>query len=172
VTDANGKARIELGSVALDLVLIQPGSFTMGDDGGDGSAEKPAHKVTISKPFYLGKYEVTQDQWEAVMGANPSYFKGPENPVEDVSWDDCQKFLKKLNERLPGTGGTVRLPTEAEWEYACRAGTTTKYSFGDTRSDLGEYAWYGGNSHNKNHPVGEKKPNAWGLYDIHGNVCE
>jgi formylglycine-generating enzyme required for sulfatase activity len=157
--------------VSLDLVLIQPGSFTMGDDGGE-SDEIPAHKVTITKPFYLGKYEVTQEQWEAVMGANPSYSKGPKKPVENVSWNDCQEFVKKLNERLAGTSAAVRLPTEAEWEYACRAGTTTKYSFGDNESDLGDYAWYDGNSNNKTHPVGEKKPNARGLYDMHGNVWE
>ena len=127
------------GGVKLDLVLIPAGSFTMGDD----DRFKPAHKVTITKPFYLGKYEVTQEQWEAVMGSNPSYFKGPKNPVEQVSWDDCQQFLVKLNAKSGGQGSKFVLPTEAQWEYACRAGSTGKFCFGDDEKQLGEYAWYG-----------------------------
>ena len=128
--------------------------------------------MTITKPFYLGKYEVTQEQWEAVMGSNPSNFKGPKNPVEQVSWDDCQEFLDKLNAKAGGQGGKFVLPTEAQWEYACRAGSTGKFCFGDDEKQLGEYAWYDENSDSKTHPVGEKKPNAWGLYDMHGNVWE
>ena len=151
----------------LDLVLIPAGSFTMGD-----ASDKPAHKVTITKPFYLGKYEVTQEQWEAVMGNNPSNFKGPKNPVECVSWDDCQQFLVKLNAKAGGQGGKFVLPTEAQWEYACRAGGTGKFCFGDDEARLGDYAWYSENSGSKTHPVGEKKPNAFGLYDMHGNVLE
>ncbi|MEI8376532.1 MAG: formylglycine-generating enzyme family protein, partial [Planctomycetota bacterium] len=159
---------VDLGIDAkLEMVLISAGSFTMGDE-----IEKPAHKVTITKPFYLGKFEVTQEQWEAVMGSNPSHFKGPKNPVETVSWDDCQKFLVKLNAKTGGQEGKFVLPTEAQWEYACRAGSTGKFCFGDDEKQLGEYAWYDKNSGGKTHSVGEKKPNAWRLYDMHGNVWE
>ena len=109
--------------------------------------EKPQHRVRITKPFYLGKYLVTQEQWEAVMGNNPSHFKGPKNPVEQVSWDDCQQFLEKLNAKpSPGGQGSSACPREAQWEYACRAGSTTRYCFGDDESKLGEYAWYDENS--------------------------
>ena len=132
--------------------------------------EKPQHRVRITKPFYLGKYLVTQEQWEAVMGSNPSQLKGPKNPVEKVSWEDCQQFLGKLNAKSAVGGGKFQLPSEAQWEYACRAGSTTKYCFGDDESKLGEYAWY--NAKSGNTPVGEKKPNAWGLYDMHGNIWE
>ncbi|MDG2390934.1 MAG: formylglycine-generating enzyme family protein, partial [Planctomycetaceae bacterium] len=132
------------------------------------------HQVTLTKAFELGVYEVTQEQYEAVMGENPSRFKGAQNPVEKVSWDDAVEFCRKLS-ALPAEtspGYVYRLPTEAEWEYACRAGTTTVYSFGDSESDLGDYAWYNKNSGNTTHPVGGRKPNAWGLYDMHGNVWE
>ena len=134
--------------------------------------------MRITKPFYLGKYLVTQEQWEDVMGSNPATSRGRRSPVETVSWDDCQEFIRKLNARFPHPGplpegeGVFRLPTEAQWEYACRAGSTTRYCFGDDESGLGEYAWYDANSGGKTHPVGEKKPNAWGLYDMHGNVWE
>ena len=166
---------VDLGNgVKLEMVLIPAGEFLMGSPDSDKDAqrrEKPQHRVRITKPFYLGKYLVTQEQWEAVMGNNPSRFKGPKNPVEHVSWDDCQQFLEKLNAKVGG-GGSSQLPTEAQWEYACRAGSTTRYCFGDEESGLGEYAWYDANSGSKTHPVGEKKPNAWGLYDMHGNVWE
>jgi formylglycine-generating enzyme required for sulfatase activity len=133
--------------------------------------EKPPHQVRISTPFYLGNYEVTQGQWQAVMGQNPSQFKGDALlPVENVSWKDVQEFLRRLNAREGGP--KYRLPTEAEWEYAARAGTSTAYSFGDSERQLREYAWYDGNSGNKTHPVGQKKPNEWGLYDMQGNVWE
>jgi formylglycine-generating enzyme required for sulfatase activity len=170
----------------LEMVLIPAGEFLMGSPDSDEYAlpyEKPQHRVRITKPFYLGKYLVTQEQWEAVMGSSASRFKGPKNPVESVSWENCQLFLKKLSERsrhshpgpLPG-GLDFRLPTEAEWEYACRAGITTRYCYGDDEGQLGEYAWYvensGNRTHRWTHPVGEKKPNAWGLYDMHGNVWE
>jgi formylglycine-generating enzyme required for sulfatase activity len=141
----------------------------MGDDKGQ-VFEQPAHKVTITKPFYLGRYEVTQEQWQAVMGDNPSQFKGPKNPVTNMSWEDCQAFLDKLNGKFGA--GKFQLLTEAQWEYACRAGSTTRYCFADDESELGEYSWYAANSDRKTHPVGEKKPNAWGLYDMHGNVWE
>jgi formylglycine-generating enzyme required for sulfatase activity len=134
--------------------------------------EKPVHKVNITKPFYLGKYLVTQEQWDAVMGSNPSHFRGPKNPVENVSWNDCQVFLGKLNGQIGGQGRKFVLPTEAQWEYACRAGSATRYCFGDDESQLGKYAWYEANSENATHPVGQKKPNTWGLYDMHGNVWE
>jgi formylglycine-generating enzyme required for sulfatase activity len=132
-------------------------------------------EVTISRPFWVGKYEVTQEQYEKIMGKNPSQFKGKDNPVEKVSWFDavkfCEELTKKEGKRLP-KGYVFRLPTEAEWEYACRAGTDMAYSFGDDVGKLGEYAWFKDNSGEKTQPVGKKKPNPWGLYDMHGNVWE
>jgi formylglycine-generating enzyme required for sulfatase activity len=159
--------------VKLELVLIPAGEFLMGSPDSDKDAspnEKPQHRVRITKPFYLGKYLVTQEQWEAVMSYNPSQFKGPKNPVERVSWEDCRGFVEKLNAKVGG--GKFSLPTEAQWEYACRAGSTTRYCYGDDETQLGEYAWYEENSDRKTHPVGEKTPNAGGLYDMHGNVWE
>jgi len=142
--------------------------------------EKPAHLVTITKPFYMGKYEVTQEQFKQVMGANPSSSKGPKLPVEQASWEDAKEFCKKASSvqqssglLQPQSGGLrhkVRLPTSAEWEYACRAGTTTSYNSGDKEADLARAAWYWRNSGHCTHPVGQKEPNAWGLYDMHGNV--
>ncbi|MCX7824323.1 MAG: formylglycine-generating enzyme family protein [Verrucomicrobiae bacterium] len=156
------------GGVTMQFVAIRPGSFMMGSE---RSADwKPVHEVTFAKPFYMGKYEVTQEQWERIMGSNPSNFKGPKNPVEQVNWDDCQSFISKLKEKLPGRA--FRLPTEAEWEYACRAGSTNDFCFGNDVGRLRDYAWYIANSDNTTHPVGEKQPNAWGLYDMHGNVWE
>ena len=161
---------IDLGKgVKLEMVLIPAGKFKMGShasEEGRGIIETQ-HVVILTKPFYIGKYEVTQEQWETVMGNNPSYFKGAKLPVSSVSWDDCQKFIKKLN---GVTKGKYRLPTEAEWEYACRAGTTTAYSFGSkiTPKD----ANYGGSKIEKAVEVGNYKPNAFGLYDMHGNVWE
>ncbi len=167
---------VDLGNgVRLEMALIPAGEFMMGSPDADGNAansEKPPHRVRITKPFYLGKYLVTQEQWETVMGGNPSGFQGPKNPVETVSWDDCQTFLDKLKAKSGPGGGTFQLPSEAQWEYACRAGTTTRYCFGDEEPGLDEYGWYRTNSDSKTHPVGEKKPNAWGLYDMHGNVWE
>jgi formylglycine-generating enzyme required for sulfatase activity len=156
-------------SIGMEFVLIPAGEFVMGSSP-SCSDEKPVHNVTIEKAFYVGKYEVTQKQWQEVMGSNPSYFKGDDLPVERVFWNDVQEFIKKLNEK-EGTD-KYRLPSEAEWEYACRAGTTTRYSFGDSESKLGDYAWYGDYPGGKTHSVGTKKPNPWGLYDIHGNVYE
>ena len=164
---------LDLGNgVTMKLVLIRPGRFVMGSpdsEQGRAADEGPQHVVVISKPFYMGVTEVTQAQYEAVMGTNPSDFKGPTNPVEKVGWADAVEFCRKLSEK---TGKAVRLPTEAEWEYACRAGTKTRFSFGDSEGALGDYAWYMGNSGNKTQPVGRKKPNPWGLYDMHGNVME
>jgi formylglycine-generating enzyme required for sulfatase activity len=155
-------------SIGMKFVWIPPGTFQMGSNDGEDD-EKPIHTVTISNAFYMGIYEVTQEQYQAVMGTNPSKFNGSNLPVEMVSWDDAVEFSKKLSQK---EGKTYRLPTEAEWEYACRAGTTTKFSFGDDESQLGDYAWYKQNSGSKTHSVGTLKPNAWGLYDMHGNVWE
>ena len=161
------------GGVKLEMVLIPAGEFMMGSPDSDKDThanEKPQHRVRITKPFYLGKYLVTQEQWQAVTGNPRGTVKGPKNPVESVSWDDCQEFLKRLHEKVGER--RFQLPTEAQWEYACRAGSTTRYYFGDKESELGEYAWYRKNSKTTSHPVGEKKPNAWGLYDMYGNVWE
>ena len=154
----------------MEMVLIPAGEFLMGSP--DSAFEKPQHRVRITKPFYLGKYPVRQWQWTVVMGNYPSHFRGRNNPVEWVTWDDCQQFLDKLNADSHAEGGKFQLPTEAQWEYACRAGSTTRYCFGDDEDQLGEYAWYGGKLRRITHPVGTKKPNAWGLYDMHGNVSE
>jgi formylglycine-generating enzyme required for sulfatase activity len=161
-------------SIGVEFVLIPAGSFTMGADKNAEKAadddETPQHRVSIGKPFYLGKYKVTQTQWTAVMGSNPSEFKGQSHPVGRISWNDAQTFIDRLNQKEGHK--RYRLPTEAEWEYAARAGTTSTYSFGDDASQLGQYAWYDGNSGKTTHPVGQRKPNAWGLYDMHGNVWE
>jgi formylglycine-generating enzyme required for sulfatase activity len=131
--------------------------------------EKPAHDVTISTPYYIGKYEVTQEQYQQVMGSNPSHFRGRDLPVERVSWDDAKEFCKRVTEKA---GPSVRLPSGAEWERACRAGTRTTYYTGDSDADLDRVAWYGNNSKDTTHPVGQKTSNAWGVHDMHGNVCE
>jgi len=167
--------KLDLGNgVTMELVYIKPGTFIMGgerstDDRFFG-AEVPKHEVTLTKGFYLGKYEVTQAQFEAIMGSNPSgSSKGPDFPVDTVSEQDAREFCAKLAEK---TGQEARLPTEAEWEYAARAGSKTKWFFGDSSSALGEYAWFKDNADGKSHPVGQKKPNPWELYDIYGNVNE
>lgn len=157
-------------SLGMDFVLIPAGEFHMGFDDGDED-EKPVHLVRITKPFYLGKYQVTQGQWQAVMGDNPSHFKGdPNRPVERVSWEDTQEFLRRLSKKEGGK--PYRLPTEAEWEYAARAGSTGAYCFGNDVSQLERYAWHSANAEGTTHPVGLLKPNVWGLHDVHGNVWE
>ena len=173
-------------SVGMKLVLIQPGTFVMGSDAGNGH---PPHKVTISTPFHLGVHEVTRTQYKKVVGAEKARFEDSDRPANNVSFHDAKYFCSLLSER---EGLTYRLPTEAEWEYACRAGTVTAYSFGDDASALGDHAWFYDNSgetlpikvstnpdgtpatyvRRMTREVGQKLPNPWGLYDMHGNVWE
>ena len=160
-------------SIGMELVLIPAGSFRMGGDKKLEQAEDhetPRHIVKISKTFYMGKYEVTQSQWSEIMNNNPSEFKDDIRPVERVSWNDVQEFIQKLNNKEE----TIKysLPTEAEWEYAARADTESTYCFSGDIQILSQYAWYRKNSAGKTHPIGQLKPNAWGLYDVHGNVHE
>jgi formylglycine-generating enzyme required for sulfatase activity len=177
-------------SIGIKFAPIPAGTFRMGSTDADKDArnnERPQHEVRISRPFHLGIYAVTQSQYRAVTGQSPSAFKGSDDlPVEQVSWLDAVTFCNKLSERegwelyyhIAGDAVTInggdgyRLPTEAEWEYACRAGTTTRFSCGDDENALGQYAWYSANSQGQTHPVGEKQPNAFGLYDMHGNIWE
>jgi formylglycine-generating enzyme required for sulfatase activity len=157
-------------SIGMAFVWIPAGEFQMGSDEGQDD-EKPVHTVRISRPFALGQHPVTQVQWEAVMGSNPSRFPGdPNRPVENVSWDEVQQFIQKLQAREPEM--VYRLPTEAEWEYAVRAGSIGAYCFGDNAAQLQRYAWYHVNAGGSTHPVGQLLANAWGLYDMHGNVWE
>ena len=171
-------------SIGMKLVLIPKGTFQMGspieEEGADDDEQQ--HQVTISQDYYLGVTEVTQGQYEKVMGTNPSYFQqrairksdSSMYPVEQVSWEGAVEFCRKLSE-LPEekkAGRVYRLPTEAEWEYACRAGSETAFSFGESVESLGDYAWLADNSGGKTKPVGDKQSNAWGLYDMHGNVWE
>ena len=182
------------GGVKLDLVWCPAGEFMMGSPSTeeDRDDDERQHRVRLTKGFWLGKYEVTQEQWERVMGSNPSRFKGARNPVEQVSWEGCQRFVEELNKRVQRTedGGrkaVFRLPTEAEWEYACRAGTSMRFSFGDSDADLWRYGNYcdrantsgyswqdktHNDGHDKTAPMGSFRPNAWGLHDMHGNVWE
>jgi formylglycine-generating enzyme required for sulfatase activity/serine/threonine protein kinase len=172
-------------SLGMKFVRIEPGKFGMGST--EKAEEQPPHLVEITRPFSLGDREVTQRQYQAVMGVNPSQFKGSDDlPVEKVSWLDAVTFCNKLGAkegrtpcyRIDGKEVTVvagngyRLPTEAEWEYACRAGSTTRFPFGDNEAELGESAWYQWNAEGKTHPAGQKRPNRWGLYDMLGNVWE
>ena len=170
------------GGTSMEFLWIEPGTFMMGSSDLDEMAfdrEKPQHRVTINQGFYLGKYEVTQKQWQAVMGTQPwagmDYVQpNPNHPAVYISWNNVQAFICKLNQ---AEGREVyRLPMEAEWEYACRGGTTTRWSFGDDESQLGEYAWYEDNAWNVGlkyaQPVGTKRPNPWGLFDMHGNCWE
>jgi formylglycine-generating enzyme required for sulfatase activity len=167
----------------IAMVSVPGGEFLMGDDGGEED-ERPAHKVRVDA-FYMDKYEVTQKSYEELMGANPSKYKQPERPVEQVSWFNAAKYcnMRSLREGLTpcydlealkcdfGVDG-YRLPTEAEWEYACRAGTTSPYSFGRDPAGLAACAWFKKNSQSATHPVGQKRPDPWGLHDMHGNVAE
>lgn len=192
--DGDGEFTIMLpGGVPLVMVCIPAGSFVMGspsDERSRLSREGPQTTVTLTQDFYMGKYQVTQAQWLAVMGSWPgtapssTYGVGPSHPAYYISWNDAQNFITALNAHISSSGqgpATMRLPTEAEWEYAARAGTTTRFYFGDSLSvgddceDDGvrsQYMWYCGNSGSQTHPVGQKLPNAFGLYDMHGNVWE
>ncbi len=158
-------------SVGMRMVLIPEGQFVMGSPAGESGRNEieTPHDVRLTRAFYMCITEVTQEQYRAVTGLEPSYRKQAGGPVEQVSVFDVQAFLDKLSKK---EGRTYRLPTEAQWEYACRAGTATQYSFGDDVTALGDYAWFKDNSDNHSHPVAQKKPNAWGLYDMHGNVWE
>jgi formylglycine-generating enzyme required for sulfatase activity len=158
------------------------GSFMMGSPESETSRDddEVQHRVTLSQGFWMLETEVTQEQWESITGNNPSHFKGSHLPVEKVSWDDCQEYVSKLN-NIVSSGYKFSLHTEAQWEYACRAGTTTAYSFGNSREQLKNYAWFGGyfvedgltaSSGQTTNPVGQKEANTWGLYDMHGNVWE
>jgi formylglycine-generating enzyme required for sulfatase activity len=172
---------LDLGKgVKLEMVWVPAGEFNMGTDN-DGDDARPVHHVQITKGFWMAKTEVTQEQFEAVTGRNPSGYKGAKSPVENVSWNDATAFAIQLNGMgLLPAGCACRLPTEAEWEYACRGGTTTRYYSGSSESDLARIGWYGasrvllygGNAGNQPHPVGEKEPNKFGLYDMIGNVWE
>jgi eukaryotic-like serine/threonine-protein kinase len=172
------------------MVWIPPGTFLIGspeDEVDRSENEGPQTQVTLTQGFWMGKHEVTQGEYLAVVGSNPSYFNGVQGetdygtdlnrPVESVSWDDAVAYCAALTARERAAGRApmsyaYRLPTEAEWEYACRAGTTTRFSYGDDPgyTHLRDYAWYEGNSERQTHPVGQKLPNPWGLYDMHGNV--
>ena len=180
---AAGEIVVDLpGGATMTMVWIEPGTFTMGSpdtEPGRYDNEGPQHEVTLTQGFYLGKFELTQGQWESVMGTSPwageSYVQvDPDNPAVYISWEDMQAFIAALN---AAEGSDVyRLPTEAEFEYACRAGTTTRWSFGDDEGQLGQYAWYYDNAWNVGeqyaHEVGTKLANPWGLHDMHGNVYE
>ena len=168
--DAGGKDFVlKLKGVEYPMVFVEGGSFMMGSDDSDVySDEKPVHKVILSS-YCIGKYEVTQELWEAVMVSNPCRFKGPRKPVDSVSWDDCQEFIRKLNSL---TGKNFKLPTEAQWEYAARGGKKSRgYKYSGSNS-INDVAWYEDNSEGKTHDVGTRIPNELGLYDMSGNVWE
>ena len=155
-------------STGMEFVLVQPGTFQMGSENSD--REMPIHSVTISKPFYLGRYEVTQKQWRDVMGTNPSRYQGDNHPVDSVSWNDAQDFIRKLNEKEGTT--KYRLPTEAEWEFAARGGTQSHgYMYAGSNNET-DVAVSGENAVNKSYPVGSKRPNELGIYDMSGNIYE
>lgn len=166
-----------------EFVAITPGKgafprqFRLGRPNGGEERERPVREVTFDYDFFVAKYEVPQNLWQTVMGENPSRWKGPRNSVEMLSFDEAVTFCRRATElmqagKLIGADQAVRLPSEAEWEYVARAGTATVYSFGDDPAQLGEFGWFTGNAAGNDPPVGAKKPNAWGLYDMHGYLWE
>ncbi|MEZ6061805.1 MAG: formylglycine-generating enzyme family protein [Planctomycetaceae bacterium] len=166
----------ELTPLGIKFVWCPPGTFVMGskEDAFGRKMNEPQVEVTLTKGFWMQQTEVTQTQYKALMGINPAFHKGEQQPVESISWDDANEFCRRMSE-LPSeksAGNTYRLPTEAEWEYACRAGTTTVFSFGDNDEGAEDYGWFNVNSERTTHPVAGKLPNPWGLYDMHGNVAE
>jgi formylglycine-generating enzyme required for sulfatase activity len=167
--DANGRYVNELG---MEFVLVPAGTFTMGsprrEPGHEEGEGRHQHEVRITRPYFIGVCPVTGEQYAKVMGGDPSKFRGQERPVDSVSWHDAVGFCARLSK----DGRTYRLPTEAEWEYACRAGGNGAYCYGDDPADLDRYAWYLANAGDRTRPVGLKLPNAWGLHDVHGNVWE
>ena len=166
------KTLILPGGAKMKMIYVAPGSFMMGSSSTEEGRhnDETQHHVTLTKGYWLGETEVTQAQWESVMGNNPSYFKGMSRPVERVSWEDCQTFIAKVNREVRRQfGGDARLPTESEWEYACRAGSIGNYAGTGELNDMG---WYFDNREWKTHEVKGKKANAWGFYDMHGNVWE
>lgn len=167
----NAESGVLTNSAGMELVPIPGGSFVMGSrrESAGRTEEMPAHPVRV-EPFYLGRTEVTQAQWQSVMGTNPSRFKHPRKPVTQVTWFEAREFIKRLNRREETT--KYRLPTEAEWEFAARAGSDTAYSFGDDPAALENYAWYGHRADVGARPVAQRRPNPWGLYDMHGNAWE
>ncbi|MGN0033120.1 MAG: SUMF1/EgtB/PvdO family nonheme iron enzyme [Candidatus Limimorpha sp.] len=171
-THSQGNRLFTVKGVSFEMVYVEGGTFEMGgttEQGGDAyDDEYPVHSVTLSD-YYIGKYEVTQELWKAVMGSNPSEFKGADNPVENVSWNDCQEFVAKLNKL---TGKTFRLPTEAEWEYAARGGKNSCHYKYSGSNNIDDVAWYSSNSGETTHPVGTKAANELGIYDMSGNVEE
>lgn len=180
--DPTAEQRELLKTFRNEFILLTPGegnfppAFTMGRDDGP-SNESPAHEVRMTAPFHIAKYEVPQNLWEAVMSANPSRWKGKRNSVEMLTYDDAVAFCDKAtalmrSAELIGPKQVVRLPSEAEWEYAARAGTTTAYSFGDDAAELDDYGWFTGNAAGNDPPVGAKRPNDWDLYDVHGYLWE
>lgn len=163
---------LRVGAVQIDLVRIPPGEFTMGspqDEEGHAPNEAPALRVRLSKAFYLGRFEITQAQYRAVMGVAPGGAEEDMLPVSQITYADAREFCRRLSS---AANVDVRLPTEAQWEYACRAGTQARYCSGSAEADLERVAWYSGNAQGKAHPVGQKQPNAWGVYDMLGNVWE
>jgi formylglycine-generating enzyme required for sulfatase activity len=166
----------EMTALKIPFCWCPPGKFVMGSDPSAPGhmLNEPQHEVTLTKGFWLQKTELTQSQFQAVMGVNPAFYPGESNPVETVSWNAATEFATRLSALPPEakSGNVYRLPTEAEWEYACRAGSTSEFGYGDDPAELEKYGWINTNSKRTTHPVGEKLPNAWGMHDMHGNVAE